>query len=365
MKIVQDMAGYDLGMADTFRRAIGRKIPEEMAELIPKFVNGCREKGVPEDIAKELAEWLSNAAAYQFNKSHSAAYGVTCYQTAYLKANYTAEYLCAYMNAYMGDKQEDLIPYIQDIKRHGIKLLPPDARSKSLGWQLEEVDGEKAIRMAISYITGVGKIPVPLDEESFWRLNKTKAENLIKSGAVDFLGDRKELLDKLYTSGLLAKLQKQLETAKERMEKNKAEYEDAKEGTKRKAEAYRKMMKYDEQYWETTQKIEEAGNTGDFDKAKAEMEVLGMTFENPFESYDISKFKEPDESDSETRMVLGVVRRIKHWKQKNGKPMMFFSIECPSGKLYDLVIFNYVYTPLELNTVYKMTIQNDKFKRLL
>ena len=65
----------------------------------------------------------SNAAAYQFNKSHCAAYGVTCYQTAYLKAHYPAEYLCAYLNTYMGDKQEDLIPYIQDAKKHEVKIL--------------------------------------------------------------------------------------------------------------------------------------------------------------------------------------------------------------------------------------------------
>ena len=111
MKLVQDIAGYDLGQADMFRRAIGRKIPEEMAILIPHFVKDGEAQGIDKDAVNTIAEWLSNAAAYQFNKSHSAAYGYTCYQTAYLKAHYPAEYFCAYLNAYKGDKQEDLLVY--------------------------------------------------------------------------------------------------------------------------------------------------------------------------------------------------------------------------------------------------------------
>lgn len=179
MKIVQDVAGYDLGTADMFRRAIGHKVPEEMAILIPKFVKDSVERGLDEEVANKLAEWLTNCASYQFNKSHSASYGYTCYETAYLKAHYLPEYICGYLNAYSDDKQENLIPYIEDAKKHGVKILPPDAR-KSLDWTIENADGEIAIRTGVSYIHGVGKIDLPVTRENLFRLNKNKAENLSK-----------------------------------------------------------------------------------------------------------------------------------------------------------------------------------------
>ena len=175
------------------------------------------------------------------------------------------------------------------------------------------------------------------------------------------------MLEELYKGGLEDKLNKQLQTVQERIEKNQEIYDTARDGTKKKEEAYRKLKKYNEQYWDLREKIRNTQNTtkGDYDYVAGELEVLSYTFANIFDDYDVSKFQEPDKEDNTPRMVLGCVRRIKHWKQKNGKPMMFFSIECPSGKSYDLVMFNYVYTPLELNKVYKMTIQADKFKRLL
>ena len=376
MKIVQLMAGYDLGVADMFRRAIGRKIPSEMAELIPKFVKDGEALGVDARTMNKLAEWLTNCAAYQFNKSHSAAYGVTCYQTAYLKAHYPAEYLTAFLNAYKDDKQEDLIPYVQDAKEHGIKILPPSADVDTCGWTCGVLEnGQPYIRMALNYISGVGELPVPLDGESYKKLPRDKVENLIKAGALDFIGDREELLKKLYVSGQLERLQKQLDTAIERTAKNKALYEEAKDGTKKKEDAKRKMLKYSEQRWDIEQRIDEAKATCDkaFDRAKAEMEVLGMTFEDIFAGYDLSKYATPEvdeegkaiENTPNRRIVLGCVRRWKPWTQKNGKPMAFFSIECPDGKTYDVVMFNYVYTPLELNKVYTMVLQGNKFKKIL
>lgn len=367
MKLVQDIAGYDLGQADMFRRAIGRKIPEEMATLIPQFVKDGEAQGIDKDAVNTIAEWLSNAAAYQFNKSHSAAYGYTCYQTAYLKAHYPAEYFCAYLNAYKGDKQEKLLVYINDARKHGIKILPPDIHSDTCDWKVEVVDGKKCLRMALNYIAGIGDICLPCTNP--FSLPKNKVENLIKAGALDSYGDRQYMLDNLYKSGEVEKLQKKLKTAEERIEKNRIIYESAKDGTKKKAEAYKKMMKYDTDKWDIVGKLQKIENTarGDFNIQQGEMEVLSMTFEDIFSRFDVSKFQEPDadnQDSRENRYVLGVVRRIKHWKQRNGKPMMFFTLECPSGKQYDLVMFNYVYTDIELNKVYKMVLQGNKFRRL-
>ena len=189
------------------------------------------------------------------------------------------------------------------------------------------------------------------------------------------MGDRQSMLERLYKAGTLDKLQKQLDVATERYEKNKSIYESAKDGTKKKSDAHSKMLKYSNQKWEVYQKIDEANKTckNEFDALAAEMEVLGMTFNDIFSRYDVSKYEEPEvdsngkiiESGSKIRVVLCVVRRIKHWKQKNGKPMMFFTIECPSGKVYDLVMFNSCYVLIEVNKVYVMSLKGNKFRKLL
>lgn len=367
MQLVQAIAGYDLGMADMFRRAIGRKIPEEMAELIPKFIKDGEARGVDPKVMEQLAEWITNAASYQFNKSHSAAYGMTAYQTAYLKAHYPCEYICSYLNAYNDETQDVLLSYLQYTNIKGIKILPPDCRTNTCGWTVEKVDGKKCLRMALNYIKGISSLPVPLDKESYKQLPKDKAENLIKAGALDFVGDRGSLLEQLYRGGLEEKFERQLKTVQERIQKSQEVYDTSKDGTKKKEEAYCKLKKYNEQYWDLREKIRNTKFLSDckYDYLTGELEVLSYTFADIFADYDASKFQEPDKADSVPRMVLGCVRRVKHWKQRNGKPMMFFALECPSGQTYDIVMFNSVYTPLELNKVYKMIVQNDKFKRLL
>ena len=221
--------------------------------------------------------------------------------------------------------------------------------------------------MALNYIAGIGDIPMPCNNP--FSLPKNKVENLIKAGALDSYGDRQYMLDNLFKSGEVEKLQKKLKTAEERIEKNRIIYEAAKDGTKKKSEVYKKIMKYDTDKWDIVGKLQKIENTarGDFNAQQGEMEVLSMTFEDIFSRFDVSKFQEPDienQDSRENRYVLGVVRRIKHWKQRNGKPMVFFTLECPSGKQYDLVMFNYVYTEIEVNNVYKMVTQGNKFRRL-
>lgn len=366
MAVVRDIAGYDLGRADMFRRAIGKKIPEEMARLIPEFVHDGESRGVDKVTMNKLAEWLTNCAAYQFNKSHSAAYGVVCYQTAYLKAHYPAEYMCSYLNAYKGDKQSAMLPYINDIKAHGIKLLPPDATKNTCDWIVEYTDDKPAVRVGLSYIANVGTISVPLSKESYKKINSMKVTNLILAGALDSFGDRAELYKDFIIMPEMRKLSKKLDVCMERLEKNKEIERTAKDGTKKKQDAHEKVLKYSEQFWDLRQQIKETSNQDtDFDRVAGELNSLGFTFENIFSGYNVEDYSEPDENDNTPRIVLGAVRRIKPWRQRNGKPMMFFTLECPSGMQYDLVMFNYVYTSLELNKVYAMTVNGLKFVRLL
>lgn len=377
MKVVQVMAGYDLGQADMFRRAIGHKVPAEMAVLIPKFVADGEKLGINISIMNKLAEWLTNCAAYQFNKSHSAAYGVICYQTAYIKAHYPAEYLCSYLNAYSDEAQEDMITYIDEIKSNGIKLLPPDAR-KSSKWEIEIMpDGTKAIRMGLSFIKGVGNVdtqeiketPIALMDIKSLSINKNKLEAMIKAGAFDFMGNRVDLLAKVFSEDEMEKLNKQINRAIELINKNNLELDKCKDSTSKKANTCRdKITKYSNQKMQLIHKkieLEAAIESQIFDQDAAEMEVLGMNFKDPFDGIDVSMFQEPDKDAEDLRIVIGLVTSFRPWKQKNGKPMAFVTIRLPNCKTFDVVMFNFNYVPLALNKVYRMSLQGDKFKRVI
>ena len=336
MRIVQAVTGYTLGRADMFRKAIGKKDVAKMDSLIEQFIRDGESRGIDSSTMNKLAEWLKNCAGYQFNKSHAAAYALVCFQTAYLKANFPAEYLTAYLNAYHDSKQEELLPYVNYAKSIGIPILPPDARSDKSGWILR--DGK--IQIAINFIRGVGDIPLPVDAQNLHKLNRDKIVALIKSGALDFLGDREGMLQDISDSV-------------------------GKNQTKGRSDAHRQQI-----FSSTTKSLNENQKSivgdfrGEYDESKFELEVLGMSFENVFKDFDVGRYSEPADDD-ETRLVLCVVRNFKQWKQKNGKPMAFLRIEVPSGKNFEVVMFNNSYTPLELNRPYVLSTVKDKLVRVL
>jgi len=125
MKISNILAGYSLGDADILRRAMGKKIPEVMEEEREKFMNGAREKGIPEDKAKHIFDLMAKFAGYGFNKSHSAAYALIAYQTAYLKAHYPAQFLAALLSCDV-DNTDKVVKYISECRQNNIDVLPPD-----------------------------------------------------------------------------------------------------------------------------------------------------------------------------------------------------------------------------------------------
>ncbi len=125
MQLVQDIAGFSLGEADKLRRAMGKKKLKLMAQQKPKFIAGAKEKGIDKKLAEEIFELINKFASYGFNKSHSVAYSYVAYQTAWLKANYPAEFFAANMTAEL-NSQEKIVALIDDAKRFGIEVLPPD-----------------------------------------------------------------------------------------------------------------------------------------------------------------------------------------------------------------------------------------------
>lgn len=124
--MANQFAGYSWGEVDKFRKAVGKKIPEEMQKQKDKFIDGCVEHSKwPREKAVQVWEWIEPFAAYGFNKAHSASYGRVAYQTAYLKANYPVEYLAALLTADAGDTEQIAI-FVAEAKRMSIPVLPPD-----------------------------------------------------------------------------------------------------------------------------------------------------------------------------------------------------------------------------------------------
>lgn len=226
-----NIAGYSWEEADKFRKAMGKKIPEEMAKQKDHFVEGCITNGMTKQKAEELFALIEPFAKYGFNKAHAASYAQIAYQTAYMKANYPIEFMAAVMTAESGDS-EKIAHAIDECKKLGIVVLPPDINKSGIGFTLESLEnlskdelkrsltvgneGDKrdlqmkiqAIRFGLSAIKNVGDSAIESiiksreEKGSFKGLmdlcsrvdtrlvNRKTLESLIKSGALDHLGKR-------------------------------------------------------------------------------------------------------------------------------------------------------------------------------
>jgi DNA polymerase-3 subunit alpha len=151
MQVVQVVAGFSLGQADILRRAIGKKKVKEMADQHGKFVAGCAARGIKAGVAQAIWEKIEKFAGYGFNKSHSAAYGILAYQTAYLKAHHPVAFMCAVLTNKI-DNAEEVAFFIQECREMGIRVLPPDVDVSEGAFT---VDGD-AIRFGLAAIKGVG-----------------------------------------------------------------------------------------------------------------------------------------------------------------------------------------------------------------
>ena len=199
MQIAAAISGYSLAEADILRRAMGKKIPEVMAAQRQRFVEGALARGVPQDKAETLFDLIQKFAGYGFNKSHSAAYALIAYQTAYLKAHYPLEFLAALLNSEIHNTTA-LAKHILEARDQGISLLPPDINLSDRDFTVE--DGRVRYGLAGVKNVGLGAIQEILEErrrgpfrglmDLLTRLNLTKVnrrvlEALIQAGALDSL----------------------------------------------------------------------------------------------------------------------------------------------------------------------------------
>ncbi|HEY3162053.1 MAG TPA: DNA polymerase III subunit alpha, partial [Vicinamibacterales bacterium] len=203
MRIAQAVAGFTLGQADVLRKAMGKKDPKVMAKQRESFLGGARAKGVSERKAIKLFELIEYFAGYGFNKSHSAAYALLAYQTAYLKANYPWHFAAALFTI-EAQNTEKLAMYLAEARERGIPVLPPDINQSQLNFSVERGTG---VRFGLTAIKGLGEGAInsiiaaraqlggriaslhALCETLDLRLaNKRVFEALVKSGACDSLG---------------------------------------------------------------------------------------------------------------------------------------------------------------------------------
>ncbi|WP_372680314.1 DNA polymerase III subunit alpha [Desulfosarcina sp.] len=229
MQVAGELAGYSMADADSLRKAIGKKIEALMAKHREKFISGAVKNGVDKAIATELFDLIEKFGGYGFNKSHSAAYALIAYQTAYLKAHFPVEFMAALLTSEI-DTIDGVVKFINECRSHSIEVLPPDVNESSTVFTA--VDGR--IRFGLAAVKNVGEAAVDLiikeREENgqfislfdflqrvdLTKVNKRVLESLIRCGALDFTG--------IYRARLMAVLEEALDYGQRiQREKNSAQ----------------------------------------------------------------------------------------------------------------------------------------------
>ncbi len=201
MKIAQELAGYSLGEGDLLRRAMGKKIPEVMEAQKDRFMKGALEKGIDKKKAETIFDLMAKFAGYGFNKSHSAAYALISYQTAWLKAHYRIPYMTSLLSNELGNT-DGVVKFLAECRSSSIEVLPPDINKSEEDFSIED----EKIRFGLAAVKNVGSSAIRViikerrengpfkDFKDFVsrvdlkKVNKRVLESLIKSGALDSFG---------------------------------------------------------------------------------------------------------------------------------------------------------------------------------
>ena len=207
MQIANRLAGYSLGEADLLRRAMGKKKAEEMAQQRERFVQGATQRGFPNKKIEKIFDLMAQFAGYGFNKSHSAAYALLAYHTAYLKTHYPVEFMAALLTSVTGNT-DDVVKYINECREMGIAVEAPDINVSDATF----TPHGPAIRFGLAAVKNVGHNAIEsivagrqklgryenifqfCENVDLRMLNKRVLESLIKSGAMDSLGSRSQLM---------------------------------------------------------------------------------------------------------------------------------------------------------------------------
>ena len=215
MQIVQTIGGFSLGGADLVRRAMGKKIKEEMDKLKSEFADGGVKKGYQKPHCEELFDLIVKFAGYGFNKSHSAAYALVTFYTSYLKKYYASEFMAALLTLEK-DNTDKVVKYVDEVKRLGLNLFPPDINKSDLVFSAKKIDDKEVVMFGMGAIKGAGDVAInsilkARNEGGLFtdlgdfisridgsKVNKRVIESLTKAGAFDGFGySRQALLNQI------------------------------------------------------------------------------------------------------------------------------------------------------------------------
>jgi DNA polymerase-3 subunit alpha len=350
MQAANKLAGYSLGEADLLRRAMGKKNAEEMAKQRERFVQGATKNGFPPKKIEKIFDLMAQFAGYGFNKSHSAAYALLAYHTAYLKTHHPIEFMAALLTSITGDT-DSVVKYINECREMGISVEPPEINVSDANF----TPHGQAIRFGLAAVKNVGANAIEsivaarkklgrnfrsiyefCEEVDLRLLNKRVLESLIKSGAMDSLGRR-------------AQLMQALDKAIERAQKSQRDAESGQHGL----------------FGVFSDEAEHANdilsNTPDWDehtRLAAEKEILGFFITgHPLEKYkeklidlnaktveDIAAMKNSTAKD-EVITTAGIITGVRVAKSKRGDLYAQAALEDMTGKI-DMIVFPEAYKRL-------------------
>ena len=361
MRIASDLGGFSLAQADLMRRAMGKKKKEVMEEQRDKFIAGCIENGIEKKTAKEIAELIVKFAQYGFNKSHSAAYAIIAYQTAYLKTHYPAEFMSANLTTEMNNGDRVMI-LMDECKKIGLKIKAPDVNYSEGHFVPIEKDviafGMEAIKNvgagAIASIVQAREEEGPvrnifdlLKRVDLRLVNKKVLESLIQAGALDSLeGSRAQLFHSIEKASSFAQDMQG--------EKNRNKNQLSLFGAAGAAEQTDSLVSYPE--------LPDVPEWSVMEKLKKEKELLGFYISgHPLERYrsvvqlfstpidDYLPSEEEEESKIKPPSVLQVCGQIIDMRtilDKKQQKMAFVKIE-DFKRTYEIVVFSSVYPMFE------------------
>ncbi|SEI89118.1 DNA polymerase-3 subunit alpha [Pseudomonas linyingensis] len=348
MQIAQVMAGYTLGGADMLRRAMGKKKPEEMAKQRGGFIEGCANNGIDGDLAGNIFDLVEKFAGYGFNKSHSAAYGLVSYQTAWLKAHYPSPFMAAVLSADMHNTDKVVI-LIEECRSMKLRIDAPDVNTSEFKFTVND-DGR--IVYGLGAVKGVGEGPVEAIVEAraagpfkdlfdfcarvdLKRINKRTLEALIRCGALDRLGPHYHDEPKAYQASLdlnravlMAAMEEAVQAAEQTARSADSGHMDLFGGVFAEPEAdvyanYRKVR-------ELTLK----------ERLRGEKETLGLYLTgHPIDEYEgeVRRFARQRINDlrpaRDTQTVAGLIVNLRVMKNKRGDKMGFVTLDDRSGRI--------------------------------
>jgi DNA polymerase-3 subunit alpha len=343
MEIARTISGFSMAEADNLRKAMGKKKPEILEEAKETFIDGAVKGGVDIRIAEEIFELIKTFGRYGFNKSHSTAYALVAFQTAYLKVHYPVYYLASLLSGELNDTDKIAL-YISEARKLGIECLPPNVNRSGVGFDVEE----EAIRYALSAIKNVGESAARVIVEErrageytsildfvsrvdLRLVNRRVVEALIKSGALDELGENRRTMFENVESILNYGSSVQ----RDRLRGQSGLFDDV-EGEKAEHSYYR--MTALEEWSEAEVSEYEREATGFYLKAHPILKYMELI--ERFGAINISDLKDlPPES---SVLLFVIVTSCKRIVTKDNKEMAFVAVEDTTGCI-EAVVFPSIY----------------------